>query len=356
MKRRSATRIARSSCNIATSRYNQRRTLATALPYDMDHCRIRSFAKQHPEAARQVLSVPSTALTKSYDSNEGNPLLRSCGTLEQYLQWRGWDIDGILNLHNLGGDDEMLQSAVGLLSHPLTFPLTLGSIIQSFYRPLDNKHSEIHRQLRLCCVGARAECTLPDDYWREFLLAIFYSHQASRELHRKESFHCTIDFVGDDVPRNLKSRTITLLDNETQSTAQPVKDEYKLTKNYYSSFLHEVILDSKWGGMQKLCWDGYVLFNPGIGHPNLQNQWRSTLQFVLATRKPILFTAHSALDAERDCAVLSSDTDLYYGDRGPILYVENQYASRLCFVDPFPSSDIRVVHIVRPNHYNFFIR
>ena len=330
----------------------------------MDHCRIRSFAKQHPEAARQVLSIPSTiTLTKSYDSNEGNPLLRSCGTLEQYLQWRGWDIDGILNLHNLGGggggDDELLQSAVGLLSHPLTFPLTLGSNIQTFFHPLANNHSDIHRQLRLCCVGARAECTLPDEYWREFLLAIFYSHRrANMDLHSEESFHCTIDFIGPDVQRNLKSRTITLPDDNNQSSAQPVNDTYRLTMNYYTSFLHEVILDSRGWGIQKMCWDGYVLFNPGIGHPNLQNQWQSTLQFLLATRKPILFTAHSALDAERDFAVLEklvSINDCKNEGRGPILYVENQYASRMCFVDPLSSKDERAFHIVRPNHCIFLM-
>lgn len=134
MQRRSATRISHCSFIGAISQYIQiqpRRTFSTGTgtPFYIHHCPIRSFAKKYPEAARQVLSIPSVKSLNSFDEDGGNPLLRSCGTLEQYIHWRGWDLHGILKVHNLGDNDEKLQSALGLLSHPLTFPLTLGSNI-----------------------------------------------------------------------------------------------------------------------------------------------------------------------------------------------------------------------------------
>ncbi|KAL3758999.1 hypothetical protein ACHAWU_008608 [Discostella pseudostelligera] len=328
----------------------------------MEHCPIRSFAKNYPEAARQILSTPSFSASNSLDKVGDNPLLRAGGTLEQYLDWRGWDLSRILKVHNLDGDDNLLQSAIGLLSHPLTFPLTLGRHVRALSRHLDDVAddvddlSKMNRHLRLCCVGARAECTLPDDYWREFLISLFSSHQSSNDLHSDESFRCTIDFVGPDVPRNLKSRTLTIHDKDYQSPMQNANNKlvYYLTMNYYTSFLHEVLLDSRMDTVQPLFWDGFVLFNPGFGHPNLQNQWRSTLQFLLGTNKPILVTAHSTVDAERDSEILAKltfDTECHLGQ-----YNENPFASRMYFVDPFPASDEGVAHIVRPNHSEFLLQ
>ncbi len=348
-----------------TSRCEHKRTLANGTPYDMEHCPIRSFAKKYPEAARKILTTPSFSASNSLDKARDNPLLRPGGTLEQYLYWRGWDLNRILKIHNLDDDDKLLQSSIGLLSHPLTFPLTLGRHIRALSRrPADvdddvDDLSKKNRHLRLCCVGARAECTLPDDYWREFLIALFSSHQASNDLH-DESFHCTIDFVGPDVPRNLKSRTLTLRDKDDQYAMQNANNklDYDLTMNYYTSFLHEVMLEFD-TVQQLMFWDGFVLFNPGFGHPNLQNQWRSTLQFLLGTSKPILVTAHSTVDAERDGEFLVKllfDTKCQHVDRKPVQYIENPFASRMCFVDPFPASDEGVAHIVRPNHSEFLLQ
>ena len=102
------------------------------------------------------------------------------------------------------------------------------------------------------------------------------------------------------------------------------------------------------------------MFNPGLGHPNLVKQWKPTLKFLVGTGKPILFTAHSALDADRDRAVLegllgdSSDRD----SRGDgVEYNINPYASRMGFMDPFHSQgDDDNIHIVRPNYSDFLLR
>eukprot|EP00571_Detonula_confervacea_P005956 CAMPEP_0172332128 /NCGR_PEP_ID=MMETSP1058-20130122/62281_1 /TAXON_ID=83371 /ORGANISM="Detonula confervacea, Strain CCMP 353" /LENGTH=311 /DNA_ID=CAMNT_0013049405 /DNA_START=433 /DNA_END=1368 /DNA_ORIENTATION=- len=311
-------------------------------------------------------------------------MLRDEATLEDYLRWRGWDIEG--KLYEFKGDD-LVHSAVGLLSHTLTFPLTLGRHVNAISPSLSQKTGDDgfnrKQHLRLCCVGARAECTLPDDYWREFLVAAMSANQAhdGGDERSEQSFHCTIDFIGPDVPSHLKSKTIALIDNDRcpQQQQQQTK-EYELTMNYHTSFLHEVVLkflkssymtnNSNSDDIQsssdrtdqiRQFWDGFALFNPGLGHPNLAKQWKPTLKFLLGTGKPILFTAHSTIDAERDRLVLEEllvDSADNNSRDGLVEYNVNPYASRMGFVDPFSSlgSKGTKVHIVTPNHSAFMLQ
>ena len=155
--------------------------------------------------------------------------------LEDYLQWRGWDVEGTLDEHKLG--DDLVNSAVGLLSHPLTFPLTLGRHVKAFspsQSNVDGQQSE-KRHMRLCCVGARSECTLPDDFWREFIVSAMSNLAQNDSEELEQPFEFTIDFVGPDVASHLESKTISLFDNDDHPKQQ-------LTMNYHSSFLHEVVL------------------------------------------------------------------------------------------------------------------
>lgn len=97
-----------------------------------------------------------------------------------------------------------------------------------------------------------------------------------------------------------------------------------------------------------------MLFNPGIGHPNLQKDWIPTVKFLIETNKPILFTSHSTIDADRDSKVLEKmlmNDNVNNSDR-IVKYEPNPYASRMKFVDPFPTfpkADDTSVHLVRPN-------
>ena len=95
-----------------------------------DACPIRSFTLAHPHAAQRVLSVP-TFLPSRLDDNgnnsgNDNPILNG-ESLELYLHWRKWNGMTILrNYPNLRSSHGAYTSTIGLLSHPLTFPLTLG--------------------------------------------------------------------------------------------------------------------------------------------------------------------------------------------------------------------------------------
>ncbi|KAL7527405.1 hypothetical protein ACHAXR_001944 [Thalassiosira sp. AJA248-18] len=374
------------SCRRGTS-------FASDASYSVDDCPYRAFAKKHPEAARRVLTVPPFS-DKNYmstknalhafsysdvDTNEGGsqPVLLPKETLENYLQWRGWNIEGILQEYKLG--DDLLHSAVGLLSHTLTFPLTLGRYAKAFHSPsfseylADGKVRKDHNFRRCCVVGARAECTLPDEFWKEFHVAtmpISMAHNDRTSQHTEEPFHFIIDFVGPDVPSHLKSKTISL-GGDGESSQQNAQ-KCVLTMNYHTSFLHEVVLKflksshaTSNGDIQsssnrteqiRQFWDGFVLFNPGLGHPNLAAQWKPTLKFLIGTGKPILFTAHSTVDAERDRVVI--EEELLVADRGgSVEYNINPFASRMGFVDPITSPGMEgVVHVVRPNDSTFLLR
>ena len=328
---------------------HQLRRFARNLSTAVDGCPNRGFAKRYPAAATQVLTVPPF----SYDeviANPSHPFV-SPGqdeSLERYIKWRGWNINSILSEHDLE-NESIREAAIGLLSHPLTFPLTLGRHLTTL---LSNKEAA-----RICCVGARAECTLPNKYWRELLIGTLAidTESDAMAISRLDlsATLTTIDFVGPDVPTQLKSKTITLDDDESTPKQLPKRE---LTMNFHSLHLHEVVLKILKSQPEssteqiKNVWDGFVLFNPGLGHPNLTKHWKPTLKFLIGTGKPILFTAHSTIDAERDRQVLEKSLADCDDDR-IVQYLVNSYASRMEFVDPF-SKD----HVLSPNHSYFLLK
>ena len=312
---------------------------------NVDGCPHRGFAKKYPSAAAQVLKVPQFSAkhviannSRVYEFGSKNE------SLQRYIEWRGWNIETVLREHGVDENKQLIDDAIGLLSHPLTFPLTLAR----HWQKLCNSSSSNSKNFRICCVGARAECTLPDEYWRELLIATLAIDDSQ----------VTIDFIGPDVPAQVKSKTITLDNHFNEDTTQP--SGRQLAMNFHSSFLHEVVL--KIVRSQQIetdqirnVWDAFVLFNPGLGHPHLAKQWLPTLKFLIRTTNPILFTAHSTIDAERDRLVLEQllAVDRNNGSNHSIEYEPNPYASRLEFVDPFSKEH---VHIVRPNHSYFLLK
>eukprot|EP00592_Proboscia_alata_P006493 CAMPEP_0194357064 /NCGR_PEP_ID=MMETSP0174-20130528/4603_1 /TAXON_ID=216777 /ORGANISM="Proboscia alata, Strain PI-D3" /LENGTH=227 /DNA_ID=CAMNT_0039126933 /DNA_START=544 /DNA_END=1227 /DNA_ORIENTATION=+ len=177
------------------------------------------------------------------------------------------------------------------------------------------------KSIRICVVGARAEATLPSIYWNELLLAI------PEEVINLIS----IDFVGPDVPRGLKPRQFTIGGNKKKKTI-------KFT--FYSKHLQK---HTSMNGTEKL-WDAFVLFNPGLGHPNLEAGWIDTLQFILNYKRgvPVLFTAYNSIDAERDHNIIReavSNIDNLSKPRHNLLdkFSLNPFASRLGTVDDVPS-------------------
>lgn len=328
----------------------------------------RRWAQKQPGLAREVLAVPPPPLGPQ-SVNAPPSSAPPASSLESYLKLRQWDMTMV--------SPEDRGVAMSLISHPLTFPLTLGTHMSTLLNTCSAKHRPTitgsrnrsrSSTLRLCCVGARAEATLPDEYWKELLLSASLSggfQTMNEDVEASTSTTCSIDFIGPDVSPHLQSKTIVLdvpwaikhtleMNFHKYYLHQYIAERYKVSKNSVSAAakdrsaaLHDRSFDP---ASQLSLWDGYVLFNPGIGHPNLAKGWIPTLRYVINTRRPVLITAHSRLDSERDWSVLKatlldlgqderlqrccghSDDD---GEQNP--YRLNPFASRLDYEDPFCS-------------------
>ena len=383
-------RPSRATITVARRCLSSTRDAATAIrPID-----AREWARQRPELARDALAVPPAPplefLLVHNEGLEGNNALPPPVSLESYLSWRGWDMP-----NSISPDEKDL--AVSLVSHPLTFPLTLGkhmaSLVNTCSEIDDDGHSPTSRSnssatARLCCVGARAEAALPDEYWRELL----YSSILSADTGGKSissSASISIDFIGPDIAPHLQSKTVVL----DADRSRPITRSLKM--DFHRQYLHQYILEKYRGGEAKdkgnptdgsatseesfdpayllSLWDGFVLFNPGIGHPNLSKVWLPTLRYVLKTKRSVLFTAHSHLDSERDWSALKATMlDLgqeerlreiiatWHGstggddeDENP--YTSNPVASRIDYEDPFCDDGDEKNKSVRPNMFSFFL-
>lgn len=236
------------------------------------------WAEQDKVEARASLSIPSPRLTV--------PLL---STLEDYLEQRGWITTG----------DE--THSVALISHVLSAPLTLR------YHTEQTIADSLKDAFEICCLGARAEATLPAPYWKEVLMTT-----------KQRTWN--IDLIGPDLSPN--SDPIRLQHAASQISIQV----------YATDLFHRMPLN-----MTKQ-WDYYLLFNPGLGHPNLKNNWLPTLKSLQG--QSFWLTAHSAADAERDAVVLHEEMGIQ------VDYQPNPFASRITYQDPFDKS-----HFVSPNKY-----
>ncbi len=356
--------------------------------------RVRSWSMQNEDFARKVMVVPEppVLLSKYYSWYNGT----DAATLIDYLKWRRWEF-----VETTNKNDEAFSMSCVLLSHALTFPLTLGNHVHDFVstRSIRNHSNQDRNQeqgqqqgdsieIRLCCVGPRAEVNLPLDFWREFLISANFNTMnnnvegiTTKGKGRKKFVNVDwiIDFIGPDVSaKTMQSRVVCLQNNDENLDLEQNLDmvnmslyNRSLKMNYHSGFLHQYVFelykswkneDHNHDGNFNLgastvsesilnYWDGFILFNPGIGHENLKTSWSPTLEFIIKTRKTILTTAHSSLDCQRDLEVWNSIISRNEIEKGNSIlnYDLNPFASRMSYRDPFPSKDGEI-HFVNPNH------
>ena len=357
----------------------------------------REWAQKNPELARKCLETPPpSSLSCSHDI--------TFDTLESYLEYRHWSINTEYSSSRTNYDadyftNEDNHNAMILLSHTLSYPLTLASQSHIFYPSIqdgnnnegescgkyivegDGSDSKLIIPIRIACLGARSECSLPTPFWREFLFYIErtnhykqaierYHHQLlvdDKTKNTKIEIHWRIDFIGPDVPKGVKPRLISskdVINNSDNESDKPKIHEQQtsLTLNCHHGYFHEylqstlsendtITTNQLYSSKNKkknqdfernynllTIWDGFVLFNPGIGHPNLIKDWNYTMNLLIHPNSttshklnaPILFTAHSDLDAQRDIKIIkqirNKSTLMMEED---IQYTKNPFASRL---------------------------
>ncbi len=263
------------------------------------------WARENPAIAQQCLQIPPW----QEDECDVSFLESNSDSLESYCLWRKWT--------NVWPNDEscdafLKEKTLALSSHVLTAPLTLANFTATEGLPKNS---------RICCVGARAEASLPFDLWKEYLLL-------SSTMVRK-SISTSIDFVGPDMvatPGGTSDRKVEL-----------DKGSALVLRWYYKGLLHDLFEDDE-NIMDQ--WDAFVFFNPGFGHPHLKIDWIPTLERIIPLGRPMLFTAHSKLDSRRDWIQLKETFGI------EVDYKKNPFSSRIRYQDPFDSN-----HRVRPNDY-----
>jgi hypothetical protein len=399
----------------------------------IDFKRIQEFARENPHLARKALQPPplrrvynqhdfespiSTTtvvdereqeivneIRKNNDNKKKKNIVSSSSSserrttsFEEYLKWRGWD-------------DEYIENPMtnALLSHVLTFPLTLAANVSrliSYTNSLTPKDSVVPpvvpRRVNLCCVGSRAEANLPSEYWREFLIASnYYFIQDDKKPPKEDTMmavknenvvlHWNIDCIGPEVNTrsHISPKTTMITGKESELlkpksrciSLHPDRNGPSITLNLHQEFLHRHVLDTvvherrtnnneiKNNVVQDALnqWDGFILFNPGIAHPNLTKSWKPSLEFIFKTQKNILVTAHSDTDEFRDRLLLKSfimtqtkGKDEYDDSKQMSMidninevfvdYRENPFASKIMFKDPFSTQDMLDEALVHPNH------
>ena len=229
--------------------------------------------------------------------------------------------------------------AISMLSSMMTFPLTLAYMMRQIF---PNKQDK----LSILITGARSESSLPGHFWKEMLFA--YDNISNYQ----------IGFSGPDLQANgpggkggKPARVSWTKDKDSSIVA----DLFHVPQG--KSKLHEnVSLIEQLNSIDLL-----VLFNPGFGSKVLQESWKPTLNLLLKSGKPIICTAHSKFDANRDLNALNDliSKKEEFGNSKSTSFeflIEpklNPFASRCPTVDDKEETEAR---IVTANQYCYAVR
>lgn len=206
------------------------------------------WARAHPSLSRAALQYPPAGTEV--------PVLDS---LESYVQARGFDVPS--------------PHALRLLSHALTYPLTLASYVEKSMT-LDDRPA-----LSVAVVGARAESSLPVAAWAEVGTAL---PTVSR---------WRLLLLGPQVvPTRRLAATVTAANVSIACRKASLGPGDDLAAMAAETF------DTAEKGV-----DVVALFNPGLGHPRHEDSWHGALAAIRRARpKALVVTSFSQRDLESD--------------------------------------------------------
>ena len=312
------------------------------------HLDIRSWARQNPNLASMALQVPPVTV----DFQVGQDWLNRNeeNVVQEYLEYRNWTLHAQKDeIGQTFTAQETKAFAMGLLSSPLTYPMTLAY----FY----SKHHQLSKEMKkihIAVVGARAEATLASEFWMEFHVA--YRLFSGAMTHNESPFPCLeIDFIGPDVPKGLQGtheECLTANDKDPKSSRNLSRTFFH---GYFDEYVNKVLkvqCQNHNEELSKLPWDLVVLYNPGLGHPYLKNGWKSTIRTLVKSNLPLLLTSFSSVDSIREVEVVLPLVKQYrrHLELQAIKYQSNPWASQILTQDPLNPTEM-----VRPNHEVLFI-
>jgi hypothetical protein len=354
-------------CRRASSS-KQQNTEINLTPPSYGPCSVLEWAAlpENRAVAAECLDVPSTATHKmtSFDASK-------ISNWEEYWTQRQWSLPNQLK------NDTEREHGQALATHVMTAPMTIISMLKPLLEVCEIKNNKKMgtsvTKVKWCCLGARSEASLPIQFWQEMIDLIHAKRRVMINVDARKSYllDISLDFIG---PEMNPQPDITLqqsalvphgeydfVTSKALTTRCTIRWRYKgMYHEYFNKNFSNIDLFDK-------QYDSYILFNPGVGHPNLQSSWQPTLQLLFEQYYRInslagcclILTAHSALDAERDSRLLQQYISFSYDtttidcdyEIQTTKYTENPFASRIYYHDPIVPPGQDHPHILHPNQY-----
>lgn len=142
--------------------------------------------------------------------------------------------------------------------------------------------------IRIFCLGARAESSLPREVWVQLT-----------HCFPRSKFH--IVMIGPESMMNREQEFPLPKRTARNPFGGVVEDrisgQMKITT--YVDYYHTMHQANQFAPFDPY-FDVFVLFHPGLGHPGSSHEWADTLPQLLETKCPIISTGYTEWDMERD--------------------------------------------------------
>lgn len=142
--------------------------------------------------------------------------------------------------------------------------------------------------VRVFCLGARAESSLPRNVWIQ-LAYLFPDSKIHLIMIGPESMANRDDEF--PLPPRTPSNPFGMVVEDRISSNMKIST----IVDYYHS-IHQTGYFEPYDPY----FDCFVLFHPGLGHPASSHEWAETLPQLLETKVPIIATGYTQFDMERD--------------------------------------------------------
>ncbi|EGY14938.1 hypothetical protein VD0002_g3640 [Verticillium dahliae] len=202
----------------------------------------------------------------------------------------------------------------------LTYPVTIGSILHelspyslskggrltgegirslsalryTLHPPKNGKGIDIKNlrpeapPVRVFCLGARAESSLPRNVWVQLA-----------HLFPDSKIH--LIFIGPESMAN-RDDEFPLPERTASNPFGMVVEDRVSSKMKISTIVdyYHTLHTAQYFAPYDPYFDCFVLFHPGLGHPASSHEWTETLPQLLETKVPIIATGYTQFDMERD--------------------------------------------------------
>jgi mitochondrial splicing suppressor protein 51 len=142
--------------------------------------------------------------------------------------------------------------------------------------------------MRIFVLGARAESSLPRDYWIEFA-----------KLFPEPYLHLIL--IGPESMAN-RDDEFPLPPKTPENPYGAVVEDRVWNKMKISTFVdyYQNLHRTGYFTPYDPYFDCFVLFHPGLGHPASSHEWAEALPMLLETKVPIICTGYTQFDMQRD--------------------------------------------------------